>query len=364
MAWAAYRWVPVVLLGKWIPCGDEIKNMKNIRLRLNDDSRVCPGFLKAGLISGFLAVAGLLLLFSPADLRAESYLIGPEDVVEVTFWQDPGLNVVVRVRNDGKITLDIIGEITAAGVTESDLQSEIVRRISRINPQISQATVRVVEYNSLRVFVFGEVKTPGKFTFERIPDLWTLINEAGGVTAIGDLTRVRIIRGGAEQGTVEEVDVAGMLSKGKAKELPVIRSGDTIELVKTFGSVERPRVTELTGLRNLYYIIGEINGPGAHPMEQNIDLLDAIALAGGPTSAADLSRVRVLSKDGSYSQVVTFDVQQYTETGQPARYFIRPEDTIVLPTRGSGFLGLNRASDYVAVVGALTSLFLLVDRLR
>jgi len=310
-----------------------------------------------GLILGLFVVVML-----GVESRAESYRIGPEDVLEIRFWQDPTLNAQVRVRDDGKIAIDIIGELQAAGLTESKLEKQIVNRISRINPQISQATVRVLEYNSRKVFVFGEVQSPGKYTFESIPDLWALINEAGGATDVGDLSRVRIIRGGDKQGKVEVVDVSGMISRGEANKLPKIESGDTIELLRTFGGVLRPRVSGNIGLKNLYYIIGGVNTPGTHALEPNIDLLDAIALAGGPTNGADLKKVRVVSKDGDYSQVITINVDEYTKTGQPARYIVRPEDTIVLPTRGGGFLGLGRASDFIALASGIASLAFLLRR--
>ncbi len=329
----------------------------NTELKKSRQNRLWPR------LCGLFAVCGMMFglgLF--AEASAATYKIGSEDVLEIRFWQDPTLNAQVRVRDDGKIAIDIIGELQASGLSESELEKEIVRRISRINPQISQATLRVLQYNSRKVFVFGEVQDPGKYTFESIPDLWALINEAGGATDVGDLSRVRIIRGGSNQGQVEIVDVSGMISRGEANKLPSIESGDTIELLRTFGGVVRPRVSGNIGLKNLYYIIGEVNTPGTHALEPNIDLLDAIALAGGPTGAANLKKVRVVSKDGDYSQVVTIDIEGYTKTGQPARYLIRPEDTIVLPTRNGGFLGLGRASDFVALATGLSSLFLILNR--
>ncbi len=314
----------------------------------------------------FHVVCAMFLLTAPAAEAAQAYRIGAEDILEVKFWQDPSLNANVRVREDGIITLDIIGEIVAAGLTETELQDNVVKLISRINRQISQATVRVVEYNSQKVFIYGEVLKPGKLTFEQIPDLWTLINEAGGATAIGDLSRVRIIRGGADVGKVEEVDVSGMLARGEAGNLPKVRSGDTIELVKTFGGVEQTKMSRPGGLRNVYYVIGDVKIPGARSLDATIDLLDAIALAGGPNPTADLKKVRVLTKDGNYSQVTTIDVEEYTKSGKPARYVVRPEDTIVLPSRngGGGFLGISRATDIVALVSGITSLILLADRVR
>jgi len=312
-----------------------------------------------------LFTLGALFLAQPS-VSQEPYRIGSDDVIEIKFWQDPTLNASIRIREDGKITLDIIGEIIAAGLTESELQDNIVRLISRVNRNISQATVRVVQYNNQRVFVTGEALKPGKFTFERIPDLWTLINEAGGPTPIGDLSRVRIIRGGAEAGKVEEVDVAGLLASGNAAKLPKIRAGDTIEILKSFGGVERATITRPTaGLKNVFYIIGEVKNPGAHPLEANVDVLDAIALAGGPSTTADLKTVRVLTKDGPYSQTLTFNAESYAKNGKPVRYILRPEDTIILPGRGGergGVLGLGRISDYVALASGIASVSLLLRR--
>ncbi len=126
----------------------------------------------------------MLILFSShvTSAQTESYEIGPGDVLEIRFWQDHTLDATVRVRQDGKISLDVAGEIDAAGSTTAELEKKIVKQISRYNSAISQAVVRVTEYNSLRVFLSGQIRNPGKFSFEKIPDLWTIINEAGGVT--------------------------------------------------------------------------------------------------------------------------------------------------------------------------------------
>lgn len=158
---------------------------------------------------------------------AGEYKIGPEDVLEINFWQDPNLNSVVRV---GKTSLDIVGQIEAAGKTTSQLQTDIVRQISRLNKKISQAVVRVVEYNDQYVFVSGQVNDPGKKTFEEIPDLWTIINEVGGITEIRDLSRVTIIRGGEKAGQVEVVNVAEAITGGNLNKLPKIGRQDTIEI--------------------------------------------------------------------------------------------------------------------------------------
>ncbi len=293
----------------------------------------------------------------------EAYKIGPEDVLEVNFWQDPKLNSTVRVGLDGNITLDIIGQIEAAGKTTEQLQDDIVRQISRLNKNISQAVVRVVTYNYNHVYVTGEVHTPGKLTFEAIPDLWSVINEAGGPTDFADLTRVTIVRGGEDAGKVEIVNVQQALATGTLNKLPKVRRLDTIELpqnITGLPSADLARSSEER--RNVIYVVGAVVRPGPITYEDNIDVLEAIALAGGPAPNANLKKAKIVSKDGYYAQAMQLNLDKYTKSGTPSRYVLRKEDTIVLPEKSAGFLGVGLGTS-IAVIGAVTSIILVIDRL-
>jgi polysaccharide export outer membrane protein len=311
-----------------------------------------------GLIIIFLFIP--LTVFSQSE---QSYQVGSDDVLEIKFWQDRTLDAVVKVRQDGKISLDIAGEIDAAGLTTSDLEKKIVKQISRYNSAISQAVVRVIEFNSRRVFVSGQIRTPGRYTFEKIPDLWTIINEAGGVTEFGDLTRVLIIRGGADAGKVEVVNVSGLVTSGKMNELPKLRAGDTIEIPRTPAGLPAPALSDQSAQKNLFYIVGEVINPGSIPLEKNTDLLDGIALAGGPSEFADLRKVTVISKDGLKTQTLKVNLKRYQESGRPGRYFLRPEDTIILQRASRGFLGIESITGWVAVIAGIGSVVLIADRL-
>lgn len=311
----------------------------------------------------FLGLAWLTVVYLIAlpVLSAESYVIGPEDVLEIKFWQDNSLDAEIRVRLDGKISLDIIGEVEAAGLTTSQLERQIVKQMSRYNKAISQSVVRVLVYGYQKIYISGQVREPGKYTFEAIPSLWTLINEAGGITEFGDLSRVLIIRGGDDSGRVEVVNVALLVAAGKADELPRIRAGDTIEIPRTPAGLPARSLSDRPEAKNIFYVTGEVRSPGAMTLEDNIDILDAISLAGGPTDRADLKRVKVVSKDGLYTQVVKLNLNKYTNTGLQGRYFIRPEDNIIVPRR-SGGLGTLR--DWVTILGAVSTIVYIVDRLR
>jgi len=302
----------------------------------------------------------LILVFSAL---AEGYKIGPEDVLEINFWQDPQLNAIVRVSIDGKITLDIIGQIQAAGKTTEELQNDIVRSMSRLNKNISQAVVRVTTYNYNYVYIIGEIQTSGKRTFEVIPDLWSIINESGGVTEFADLSRVTIIRGGDQAGQVEVVNVSEAVASGRQNSLPKIRRQDTIEIPRRLFGLTASDIGRNVEKKNVIYVIGAVNQPGPVEYEENIDFMEVLALAGGPTPEANLKKVKILTKDGSYVQSYQVNLEKYTETGRPARYILKNEDTFIIPQRSSGFFS-GGVTTWVALIGGITSAVILYELLK
>jgi polysaccharide export outer membrane protein len=309
----------------------------------------------------------LVLIFVFGALSfAQEYTIGPEDLLNVSFWQQPDLSSMVKVRHDGKISLPVIGEITAEGLTPALLSQKIVDNISFYNKNISQATVVVLEYNSRKIFVQGQVNHPGKYSFEFMPDLWSVIREAGGPTEAADLSAVKIIRGGEEAGQTIRVNLAQMLEKGDLSKLPKLKIGDTIEIPRSILSFGAEGVAPSFTGRNIYYIYGRIQRPGVFPLEEKVDLLDAIVLAGGPTPEADLKEVKVLIKGATYSSVVKVNLEDFSSSGRPSRFLLHPEDTIILPERKSSFLsrvwGFSR--DLIPLTTAIISVYLLVDRLK
>lgn len=305
-----------------------------------------------------VVVVSLLAGFSALQASAAEYRIGTGDVLDVSFWQDPDLNVQIAVGLDGKITLDIIGQIQAAGRTTEELQNDIVLKMSRLKENISQAVVRVAVYNHNYVFVIGQVNTPGKLAFEEIPDLWTLINEAGGVGEMGDLSRVTIIRGGDDAGKIETVNLAKAIAEGKLDQLPKVRREDTIEIPRTPGQVLATEVGQAADKRNLIYVIGAVTTPGPIKYEEGIDVFEALALAGGPTSEADLKKTQLILKDGRFAQTVRFDLEKYSQTGRPARYIMQKEDMFVVPAQHPGFFsgGVGMVATAVGVVATVALL--------
>ena len=310
-----------------------------------------------------IVIAAVMLWgLTGGQLVASEYVVGPEDVLDISFWQDPGLNARVTVGLDGRIALDIIGQVDAAGRTTEELQVDIVRLMSRLNKNISQATVRIAEYNYNYIYVIGQVNTPGKKTFEEIPDLWTIINESGGVAELGDLSRVTIVRGGEQAGEIEVVNVSQAIASGQLDKLPQIRRQDTIEIPRTPGQVLATEVGQTAEKKNLIYVVGAVNSPGPIKYEDNIDAMEALALAGGPTIEADLGKTQLVIKDGQFAQTVRFDLEKYSRSGRPARYFMQKEDLLVVPAHRPGFF-VGDIGTVVAALGTISAVILLIDRL-
>jgi polysaccharide biosynthesis/export protein len=315
--------------------------------------------LQLGTITAFLIV--FLVSLCPA----EDYKIGPADVLSISFWQDPSLNQVVKVRQDGKITISVIGEITAAGMTPPELARKIGDQVSRYNRNISQATVEVLEYNSNKVFITGEIMEPGKYAFEVIPTIWELIKEAGGVTPQGDLSNIVIIRGSKNKGEIIKVNLAQRISEGNLDKVPDLFPEDIVEVKRAASSAGPGLPSAGTDERkSIIYVIGHVNSPGPITYEPGMEAMEAIALAGGPVPSGDLGKVRIFNKQDFYSNVITLDLEKRTKKGTPPRYKLKPEDTIYIPGDTGGFWGTSaRIRDFIAVFGTVISTYLLVDRI-
>lgn len=304
-----------------------------------------------------------LITIVAGSLIAEEYKVGPGDVLQINFWQDPNLNSEVRISLEGKISLDIAGEIEVAGKTTAQLEIDIVRRISRLNKNISQAVVRVSIYNYQYVYVSGQARQPGKYTFEEIPSIWSIINEAGGASEFGDLSRVAIIRGGERAGEVEIVNVSLAIATGDMSRLPKVYREDTIEIPRSPAGLPSAELGQNLEQKNVIYVIGAVANPGPVAFEDNIDVLEAISLAGGTSETADWKDTRIITKDSFYGQTMHINLEKYSNYGSITRYTMRKEDVVFIPHKGGfmGGAGLNIGT-IGAVVGIISTGFLIYSQ--
>ena len=155
----------------------------------------------------------------------DKYVIGPEDVLDIFVWKEESLTKTVPVRIDGKISLPLVDDIQAAGLTPLQLKEEITKRLSGFvdNPTV---TVTVREANSYRVFISGEVKQPGIVRIRSEITLVKLIIMAGGFTEWANKRKISIITN--ENG--KEKRITANYNKIIDGDIPdiIIKPGDTV----------------------------------------------------------------------------------------------------------------------------------------
>ena len=192
-----------------------------------------------------LVIAGLLLgmpmgcasvsneaLNEAAKPVSKEFLLGPEDVLEVTVWRNQDLSRTVVVRPDGKISLPLIGDVQASGLNSSQVAAKIAARLTEFkeNPNVS---VSLKEVNSYFIFVLGEVLKPGKYPLKSYATVLQGVSMAGGFTQFASKNRMQVIRtntndDGKENQIRIPVPYNEMVSgKGKIENF-ILKSGDTI----------------------------------------------------------------------------------------------------------------------------------------
>lgn len=190
--------------------------------------------LTISLISPALVYAqadkeGFLKNQAHAEITADSnqYVIGPEDVLFIHTWKEEVLSRTVLVRMDGKISLPLIDEVQAAGLTPLHLKEVLIEKLKAFidNPSVS---VIVMEANSFRVYVSGQVRTPGVFRLRGETTLLQIIPMAGGFTDWANPRKILVIR--KENGQEKRITVNyKKIVEGKEPvSNSILKSGDTV----------------------------------------------------------------------------------------------------------------------------------------
>jgi polysaccharide export outer membrane protein len=124
----------------------------------------------------------------------KDFLLGPEDVLDIVVWKNDDLSPkAVVVRPDGKISMPLIGEVVAGGLTADQLASQIASRLKEFKDRPT-VTVSVREVNSYYVYVLGEVAKPGKYQLKSHATVLQAVAVANGFTIFAAKNRMRVIR--------------------------------------------------------------------------------------------------------------------------------------------------------------------------
>jgi polysaccharide biosynthesis/export protein len=200
--------------------------MKNIAMRS------MTTFLAMTLLLG-VGLAGQGEKESQEKPRAASpsvdanYIIGPNDVLDINVWKEPDISRRVPVRPDGKISLPLLNDVTAAGLTPMELQATVTDGLKKFisDPQI---TVIVVEVNSRRVFVLGEISHPGPLGM--LPNMTVLqaLSAAGGFSQFAKLNGIYVMRVRNGQQKTFPFNYKDVIRGKNPEQNIILEPGDTI----------------------------------------------------------------------------------------------------------------------------------------
>jgi polysaccharide export outer membrane protein len=156
----------------------------------NSTRAIALALLAASVLGGGIARAQAP---PPVENPAASYIIGPDDVLSVLFWRDKDMSYDVVVRPDGKISLPLVNDIQAGGLTPSQLRDN-VNTIARRYVEEPSVTVVVKQINSRKLFITGQVEKPGPYPMSGPTTVLQLISMAGGLKEFTDGKRILIMR--------------------------------------------------------------------------------------------------------------------------------------------------------------------------
>jgi polysaccharide export outer membrane protein len=156
-----------------------------------------------------------------------NYVIGAQDVLDISVWKEPELTRTIPVRPDGRISMPLLNDVRAAGLTPNQLAAQITTSLKKFvsDPQV---TVIVTQINSQRVYILGEVSRTGAYPL--LPDMTVLqaLSSAGGFTQFANRKKIYMFRVENGKQVKYPFDYKAVIDGKRPDENVVLRAGDTI----------------------------------------------------------------------------------------------------------------------------------------
>jgi len=166
---------------------------------------------------------------TPTNGVPHEYIIGAGDVLEVLVWKNETLSRTVIVRPDGKISLPLVNDVQAAGLTPMALKEQISKELKKFK-EIPEVSVIVTETRSQVVYLMGQVVRPGPYPLAPNATVVQVIAQAGGFTPFADHNNIVILRRGSEGAKEQRLEVSyKSILAGRSKKGDIaLQAGDTI----------------------------------------------------------------------------------------------------------------------------------------
>jgi polysaccharide export outer membrane protein len=245
-------------------------------------------FTVAVWLTTIAAVAGQVP--QPPAPSFTDYVVGPQDVLTITSYDQADLTGKFSVEADGTFTYPLIGRVKAGGLPLRQVEAELKRRLKDegyfVNPQV---TVSIESYKSQKIFIVGEVRTPGAYPLSGDMTLIEALARAGSTlpSASSEALIIHATPGQSAPAAVDALKDADNVTRVNLKDIESgilthnasLRDGDTIVV---------PRAQSV-------YVFGQVKNPGAYSLQQaNTTVLQALSLAGGVTENGSTNRIKIV----------------------------------------------------------------------
>lgn len=273
------------------------------------------------------------------------YTLAAGDEISVEVWQRPEVSGKHTIGPDGAITIPIAGPAQLAGLSRAAAAKAIaaaLRPYYSIDPGV---VVRVDRYTANRVLVLGRVSSPGVLTFDVPPTLLDAVTRAGGLPVGGigadkaTLSRVAVFRG---RDRVVWIDLSRILNNGDLSYNIRLQRNDLVFI---------PDAND-----QMVYVLGEVEKPGAYGVTPNMSLIDAVALAGGPTDDGNSKRIQVIRPSSGVASTVA--LRDLMAPGREVDFALQDGDVVYVPRRGLAKVGyaLQKLSPFTGLLVFTTAL--------
>ena len=269
----------------------------------------------------------LLLVAWAHPASAGDYVIGPRDILKITVWGQQDLSQNYNVSVEGTIVFPLIGEVRAAGLTETQLGQKLATLLGKdylVNPQVM---VSVAEYKSKKVLILGDVVKPGVVPLTGNTTVLEVVSNAGGFgpSAGKQLVLLRPVQQVASAGglvptgnTIRRLSIE-KIQAGDTSENIEVEDGDTLFIPKA----------------NAFFVLGEVTKPGSFTLDKETTVLEAVTFAGGFTNRASPAGTKVIRKRPEGGQeTLAADLSGAVPANKD--FVIRDGDTVLVP-RGNTF---------------------------
>ncbi len=273
---------------------------------------------------------------TPPMAASHDYVIGPEDVLQISVFNVNQLNQTVRVADDGTIAVPLLGQVRAAGLTTGQLAAELDHDYGKTYLQKPQVSVYVQQYASNPVSVIGAVNVPGLYYLQGPHRLLDVLSMAGGLgkkntEVAGNWLYVTRESGFDNLVPMEglqflspdkvEINIKKLLYSGNEGLNITIKPGDVITVSKA----------------GVIYVLGRVNHPGGYLLQDrnNVTVMQALAMSGGIARYAKETRARIVRVDANgHRTEIPVNVKRLLKDQSPDLK-LEANDILYIPASGS-----------------------------